>query len=101
MVVFRAGMSGFDEDPHRFYGIIFRAEQFAVMVTGMGESTKWRSAMYEGVQRLISLREGGGIAGIHAVYLSRLPETVRLRNDSFRLTDRARRATLTSKTKDH
>ena len=37
MVVVRAGMGGIDEASHRVLRIVFRAQQLAVMIAGMGK----------------------------------------------------------------
>ena len=92
----RMGMRGGDEDLHRFDGVLFGAEQFAVMIASMCKrSTKGRCTMYKGVQRLIGLCEGGTIASIYAVHLPFVPQAIRLSDDILRfaeLGDRARAA---------
>ena len=80
MVVARARMGGIDEASHRFLRIVFRAQQLAVMVTGVRVGLAERCAVYKGEERrmavlqgLICLREGGAVAGIHAVHPACMP----------------------------
>ncbi|MBR2164967.1 MAG: hypothetical protein IJ915_00255 [Paludibacteraceae bacterium] len=90
MVVFRAGMSGVDEDLHRFYRVLFCTEQFAIVIAGMGVFIGMEPLPL--TECLTCLREGGAVALIDAVHTSLRTQAVRLRNDRLRLPHRPRRA---------
>ena len=92
MVVARAGMGGIDEASHRFLRIVFRAQQLAVMVTGVRVGLTGRRAKYKGEERrmavlqgLIRLRQSGAVPFVHAVHLSCLPQAIRLCYYALRL----------------
>ena len=88
MVVFRAGMSGGNERLHGFYRVLFGAKQFAIVIGNLTPSLSTREG--EMPECLIRLREGGAVAFVHTVYLTLMPQAVRLRYNLLCLADRAR-----------
>ena len=80
VVIAGVGMSGVDEALHRFDGVVLLAEQFAIVVAGMGVLV--RTEQRPLFQGLIGLRELCAVG----IGLSGMPETVRLLHSLFRFT---------------
>ena len=78
-------MGGIDEHLHSLYGVVFRAQQLAVMIGNLTPSLSTREG--EMSECLVCLREGGTVAAIHAVYLTLMPQAVRLRHNLLHLAE--------------
>ena len=81
VVITGVGMSGVDEALHRFDGVLSLAEQFAIVVAGMGVVVRTEQSPLS--QGLMGLRELCAVS----VRLSGMPETVRLLHSLFRFTE--------------
>ena len=71
MVVFCAGMSGGDERLHGFYGGLFGAKQFAIVIASMGVFIGMEPLPL--TECLTCLRESGAVAFVHTVLFAGMP----------------------------
>ena len=71
MVVFCAGMGGGDERLHGSYRVLFCAEQFAIVIAGMGVFIGMEPLPL--TECLTRLRESGAVAFVYAVLFAGMP----------------------------